>query len=108
MKEPSLFCQRMMNAIKKSEKSINSIERELGYPRNSLHNYINGGEPSGKRLLELAHYFQLTPEYLMGLSDWNSTVSLEQLFDELDEAGKLEVFELSQAWARRQLLGGNQ
>ncbi|MCE2142273.1 helix-turn-helix domain-containing protein, partial [Streptococcus thermophilus] len=52
-----------------SKKSFNQVERDLGYPRNALHNYKNGVEPSGIRLIELAHYFGVTPEYLLGISN---------------------------------------
>ncbi|MGL5898276.1 MAG: helix-turn-helix domain-containing protein [Lactobacillaceae bacterium] len=50
-----------------SGKSTNQIERELGYPRNALHNYRTGSEPSATRLMELSQYFQLSPGYLMGV-----------------------------------------
>ena len=104
MKEQSLFCERLITAIRISRKSVNRIERELGYPRNALHNYINGGEPSGRRLIELSNYFHLTPEYLLGVSNRTHQVSLNQLFEELDDSQKLTVFELSQYWASQKLM----
>ena len=66
MKEKVLFFDRFMLQVKRNNKSINAIEKELGYPRNSLNNYKNGGEPSGSRLVEIAEYFKVSPEYLIG------------------------------------------
>lgn len=57
---------RLKELAQASEKSFNKIERELNYPRNALHNYKEGREPLGTRLIELAHYFGVTPEYLLG------------------------------------------
>lgn len=42
-----LFYHRLKELVESSGKSANQIERELGYPRNSLNNYKLGGEPSG-------------------------------------------------------------
>lgn len=66
MKEKNLFFDRFMLQVRRSNKSINAIEKELGYPRNSLNNYKNGGEPSGSRLVEIAEYFNVSPEFLIG------------------------------------------
>ncbi len=69
MAENQLFYPRLEELIRLSKKSFNQVERDLGYPRNALHNYKNGVEPSGIRLIELAHYFGVTPEYLLGISN---------------------------------------
>ena len=76
MAENQLFYPRLEELIRLSKKSFNQVERDLGYPRNALHNYKNGMEPSGIRLIELAHYFGVTQEYLLGISndkkkEWN-------------------------------------
>ena len=93
-----VFYERLLNAIEQSNKSTNCIEKELGYARNALHNYRNGGRPSGRRLVELAHYFKLTPEYLIGKTDDSSPICPEIIFDSLDEEQKLEMLELSLNW----------
>lgn len=66
MRDKTIFFCRLMEQVKRTNKSINAIEKDLGYPRNSLNNYKNGGEPSGSRLVELAEYFYVSPDYLVG------------------------------------------
>ena len=66
MEKRWLFSERLRVEVKKSGKSVNRIERELGYPRNALQNYKKGVNPSGIRLIELVKYFEVTPEYLLG------------------------------------------
>ena len=46
MAENQLFYPRLEELIRLSKKSFNQVERDLGYPRNALHNYKNGVEPS--------------------------------------------------------------
>ena len=50
------------------DKSINEVEKDLNYPRNALHNYKGKRLPSGTRLIELSRYFNVSPEYLIGMS----------------------------------------
>ncbi len=66
MIEETIFYSRLKQEIEKSGKSTNQIERELGYSRNALHNYKNGTEPSGTRLIEIAEYFHVSPKFLIG------------------------------------------
>lgn len=104
MDENSIFSRRLRNEIEKSGKSINCIERELGYPRNALQNYKKGRAPSGRRLIELSNYFHVTPEYLIGTVEQSCPNSLSQLFENLDKNQKLKVYQLSQVWAYHQLI----
>lgn len=100
MNKNYVFSERLNNAINKTNKSINLIERELGYPRNALQNYNNGAEPSGSRLIELAQYFKLTPEYLIGKTNKNLTIS-ETNFYRLDEKQKMNILMLSLEWMHK-------
>ncbi|WP_394852280.1 hypothetical protein [Lactococcus lactis] len=51
MTEESVFYQRLKTEIQLSGKNFNQVERELGYPRNSLNNYkSNATEPSGNSI----------------------------------------------------------
>ena len=68
MESKSLFQERLFSLAQRSGKSLNSVERELNYPRNALSNYKNGVTPSAIRLLEVAQYFDVTPEYMLGLT----------------------------------------
>lgn len=108
MRDKFIFSQRLIQEIKKSGKSINCIERELGYPRNAIQNYKNGRNPSGNRLLELSRYFHVTPEYLIGIEEEKYSKSLIQSFEDLDYNQKLGIYQLSQIWAYHQLMIRNQ
>ena len=66
MKKYEVFAIRFMGECDKLNKSVNQIERDLGYPRNTLQNYKKGTIPSALRLLELAQYFGVSPQYLVG------------------------------------------
>lgn len=109
MSNNSLFYQRLREQVKLKGKSFNRVERELGYPRNSLNNYkTNATEPSGNRLVELADYFNVSPGYLVGLKEETKQCSLEEYFRLLDFEQKRELYEISQSWAASQLLIGEQ
>lgn len=99
MEENSIFYDRLIKLIVRSGKSFNSIERDLGYPRNSLHNYKNGAEPSGTRLVELAEYFNTSPSYLMGKDRKNNFMDPEKYFLDLPIEDKLKLLKVSQEWA---------
>lgn len=99
MNDNHLFQERLTQAIKLSGKSTNQIERELGYPRNALHNYKMGSEPSATRLMELSQYFQLPPGYLMGVIPNNLTNNPLAYFEQLNEEQKKEMLKITQKWS---------
>ncbi|MBK0084576.1 helix-turn-helix transcriptional regulator [Lactococcus sp. S64] len=84
-----------------SEKSFNKIERELNYPRNALHNYKDGRGPSGPRLVELAHYFGVTPEYLLGEELEYKRPPSDVLFETLSHEDKRKMCILCYEWLLR-------
>ncbi|MDG4965096.1 helix-turn-helix domain-containing protein [Lactococcus lactis] len=97
------FYERLKELAEASNKSFNQVEKELGYSRNALSNYKNKTMPSAIRLLELAEYFDVTPQYLMGYDDIHfkekSEDSLaEFIFKNLSKNQKLEMYRLSQEW----------
>jgi Helix-turn-helix. len=104
MEENSLFYKRLMKASEQRGKSINSIERELGYARNALHNYKNGGEPSGSRLIEIAQYFQLSPEYLMGKELNDARFCASNTFERLNDEQKLEILKIAEQWGYNRII----
>lgn len=93
--EYSYFMRRLDTLKVSSNKSYNEIEKDLGYPRNALSNYKNGSVPSGARLLELANYFGVSPEYLLGEK---SRKDITLLFESLEPAQKHEMVILCQKW----------
>lgn len=99
MNDKQLFQKRLAEAIKLSGKSTNQIERELGYPRNALNNYKTGSEPSATRLMELSQYFQLPPEYLLGMLSNSLTNNPLSYFEQLNEKQKKEMLKIAQKWS---------
>lgn len=93
--EKKIFYDVVIELCNQMNKSINEIERELGYPRNALHNYKEGRIPSGIRLVELAQYFDVRPEYLLGISIQRPTKSI---FQELNDIQKIEMYQYCQSW----------
>lgn len=91
-----IFIQRLSNLKKISKKSFNQIERELGYPRNTLQSYRKGTEPSVYRAVELASYFEVTVEYLIGYKSNNKP--LKSIFEELSHEQREEMFLLCRRW----------
>lgn len=98
MVETQLFYSRLEELVKLSKKSFNQVERELSYPRNTLHNYKNSGAPSAIRLIELAHYFGVNPEYLLGVSKDCKVISLTSFFLKLEDSQKKELAILCYEW----------
>lgn len=67
--EKSMFYNRLNTLVKISGKSMNYIEKELNYLKNSLNNYKNFRMSSAIRVFELAQYFGVSPEYMIGLTE---------------------------------------
>ncbi|WP_406835106.1 XRE family transcriptional regulator [Lactococcus lactis] len=97
----NIFYQRLNNCVKQTRKSYNQIERELGYARNALHNYKYSGEPSATRLIEIARYFDISPEYLLGLTP-TVVPLIENIFQELDDNGKKDMCVICHKWLMRE------
>lgn len=93
------FYERLKSLAKENNKSFNQIEEDLGYGKNTLYNY-KIQNPTQERLLELANYFNVSTDYLLGNSELKSSSSsikspkLEELItqiDHLDEDIKEEI-----------------
>ena len=99
MERNSQFYERLLRVTFQSVRSTNQVGRELGYTRNTLHNYKNGSEPSGSRLLQIANYFSVSSEYLIGKSDYKDFhESTKVLFEKLNEKEKIEMSTYCQEW----------
>ncbi|WP_307984523.1 helix-turn-helix transcriptional regulator [uncultured Lactococcus sp.] len=59
------FYERLKSLAKENNKSFNQIEEDLGYGKNTLYNY-KIQNPTQERLLELANYFNVSTDYLLG------------------------------------------
>ncbi|WP_223804491.1 helix-turn-helix domain-containing protein [Lactococcus kimchii] len=83
------FHEQLTKLVQSSNKSFNQIERELGYPRNALANYRqNSKNPSTKRLKELADYFGVAPEHLLGRDERYTYDKTILLFESLKMESK--------------------
>ena len=83
---------RLKLLIKDAHKSFNQVERELGYPRNTLKNYKNKKKPSVGRVFEMANYFNVSIEFLLGIEEKDNKNSLAYRLEKLDrEKKELEI-----------------
>ncbi len=98
MSTDNIFYTRLRTLSHKLGKSLNQVEKELGYPRNSLNNYKNHQMPSGVRLMEIADYFEVTPDYLLGKSNSMQIESVNEIFEELSPKQKIEMYDLCKDW----------
>ena len=99
MTETNIFYERLSQLNQLHGKSFNQVERELGLPRNSLNNYRYGKTPSAKRLLELAHYYDVLPNYLMGETNMmNDEAKMKEFYQSLSYHQRMEMLKLCQDW----------
>ena len=61
--------------------SINSLEETLGYSRNTIYSMKNK-KPNAERLQEIADYFNVSTDYLLGRTDNPTIADKEQFFFE--------------------------
>ncbi|MEJ4199440.1 helix-turn-helix domain-containing protein [Enterococcus faecium] len=57
--------ERIKELAKKQGKSLNKVEEDLGYGKNVLYRLKNSN-PSTERLQEIADYFDVSIDYLLG------------------------------------------
>lgn len=62
------------------KKSINDIEDEMGYSRNTLYR-LKRTNPSSKKLEEIADYFNVSTDYLLGRTNDKSALSNAEKMD---------------------------
>lgn len=60
--------ERIKELAKKQGKSLNKVEEDLGYGKNVLYRLKNTN-PSADRLEEIADYFDVSVDYLLGRED---------------------------------------
>ncbi|EOF60446.1 helix-turn-helix protein [Enterococcus hirae EnGen0127] len=60
--------ERIKELAKQQGKSLNKIEEELGYGKNVLYR-LKDSKPSAERLEELANYFDVSVDYLLGRTE---------------------------------------
>ncbi|HEM8331457.1 TPA: helix-turn-helix transcriptional regulator [Enterococcus faecium] len=60
--------ERIKELAKKQGKSLNKVEEDLGYGKNVLYRLKNSN-PSTERLQEIADYFDVSVDYLLGCEE---------------------------------------
>ena len=73
---------RIKELAKKQGLSINSLEEKLGYSRNTIYNLKNS-KPSTERISEIADYFNVSTDYLLGRTD-NPVIAGDKAKSEID------------------------
>lgn len=71
---------RIKELAKKQGLSINSLEEKLGYSRNTIYNLKNS-KPSTERISEIADYFNVSTDYLLGRTDNPAIASDDTIAD---------------------------
>ncbi|MCE2322763.1 helix-turn-helix domain-containing protein [Streptococcus thermophilus] len=77
--------ERIKELAKKQGLSINLLEEKLGYSRNTIYNLKNS-KPSTERISEIADFFNVSTDYLLGRTD-NPTIATDDQTssDDIDE-----------------------
>nr|DAO15566.1 MAG TPA: repressor protein [Caudoviricetes sp.] len=75
----SLF-EKIKELCQKRGISINSLEETLGYSRNTIYS-MKSKKPNAERLQEIADYFNVSTDYLLGRTDNPSVASDASIID---------------------------
>ncbi|AZR96765.1 DNA-binding protein [Streptococcus suis] len=76
--------EKIKELAKKQGKSLGSVEEDLGYGRNTLYK-IKNSTPNAERIAEIANYFNVSTDYLLGRTD-NPRIASDEKSDKLDTA----------------------
>lgn len=74
----SLF-EKIKELCQKRGISINSLEETLGYSRNTIYS-MKSKKPNAERLQEIADYFNVSTDYLLGRTDNPAIASDKEQF----------------------------
>lgn len=75
--------ERIKDLAKKQGKSLNKVEEDLGYGKNVLYR-LKSSNPSAERLQEIADYFNVSVDYLLGREDESHSNKVTEI--ELEQA----------------------
>ncbi|HEL2737729.1 TPA: helix-turn-helix transcriptional regulator [Streptococcus suis] len=76
--------ERIKLLAKKQGLSLNQLEEKLGLGRNTLYGLKNK-KPNAERIAEIADYFNVSTDYLLGRTD-NPRIASDEKSDKLDTA----------------------
>lgn len=84
--------EKIKELAKKQGKSLGDVEEALGYGRNTLYK-IKNSTPNAERIKEIADYFQVSTDYLLGRIDNPAIASDQERF--FFEGKEVDVEELA-------------
>lgn len=95
----SVFAKNIRYLIKKMDINNSKLERDMGWGKNSVHNYVTGNsEPNYERTIKIAEYFSVSVDDLlrrdMSVGEGGSVVSDGILPYGNNKACQLRVAEL--------------
>lgn len=61
--------ERIKNLTKNRSKTIKQVTNDLGYSENYFYSLKSGKQPSADKLQEIADYFNVSVDYLLGRTD---------------------------------------
>ena len=82
--------EKIKELAKKRGKSLGQVEEDLGYGRNTLYK-IKNSTPNAERIAEIANYFNVSTDYLLGRTDNPAIADKEQFFFEGKEVDVEEL-----------------
>ncbi len=65
-----MFWERFYNLCIRNGKKPNPVGKEVGLSSGIISKWKNGGIPNGETLMKLARYFNVSTDYLLGLSPY--------------------------------------
>ena len=66
-----VFAKRLRELRKEKGVTLLQIEKEIGFSKSAVNDWENGGSvPSALALIALARFFEVTTDYLLGMSDF--------------------------------------
>lgn len=80
----NLFCERLNCLKEKSGKTQAKIASELGITPQAFSNYMKGREPDYNTLIKMSKYFDVSLDYLLGVSENTKPVDVDSLLPNTD------------------------
>lgn len=84
--------EKIKELAKKRGKALGQVEEDLGYGRNTLYK-IKNSTPNAERIAEIANYFNVSTDYLLGRTDNPSIANSKEQF--YFEGKEVDVEELA-------------
>lgn len=84
--------EKIKELAKKRGKALGQVEEDLGYGRNTLYK-IKNSTPNAERIAEIANYFNVSTDYLLGRTDNPAIANSKEQF--YFEGKEVDVEELA-------------